>query len=72
MIIQAKPETVRYTLGMSKPHTHFFEVAITIDNLSRSEAHIDFIMPVWRPGRYVVLDLAGGVQEFSAQDGNGK
>ncbi|TAK65386.1 MAG: peptidase M61, partial [Bacteroidetes bacterium] len=71
MQIDAKPVAIRYTLGMSKPSTHFFEVELTIDYLSRSEKQIDFCMPVWRPGRYLVLDLAGGVQEFSASEASG-
>lgn len=66
MITEAKPTAVHYTLGMSNPHTHFFEVEVTLENLSRSESHLDFVLPVWRPGRYMVLDFAGGVQEFSA------
>ncbi|MBI3193555.1 MAG: M61 family metallopeptidase [Ignavibacteriae bacterium] len=71
-MIEAKPTAVHYTLGMSKPYTHFFEVELTLNNLSRSESHFDFVLPVWRPGRYMVLDFAGGVQEFSASNGEGK
>ncbi len=64
---QAQNPTVRYQLGMSQPHTHLFEVEITLDGLSKNEKSIDFIMPVWRSGRYVLFDFAGGVQEFSAE-----
>ena len=71
MMMQAKPDIVSYTLGMSKPSTHFFEVAVTLDKLSGSDAHLDFLLPVWRPGRYMVLDFAGGVQEFSATGADG-
>ncbi|MBI5216499.1 MAG: M61 family metallopeptidase [Ignavibacteriae bacterium] len=66
LMTEAKPTEVHYTLGMSKPHTHFFEVEVTLNNLSLSDSHLDFVLPVWRPGRYMVLDFAGGVQEFSA------
>lgn len=34
--------------------------------------HLDVHMPVWRPGRYEVLDLAGGVRLFEAEDGAGR
>jgi predicted metalloprotease with PDZ domain len=64
---EAQNPAVRYQLGMSQPHTHLFEVEITIEGLNKNEKTIDFIMPVWRSGRYVIFDFAGGVQEFSAE-----
>lgn len=64
---QAQHPTVRYQLGMSQPHTHLFEVEITLDGLTKKDKAIDFIMPVWRSGRYVIFDFAGGVQEFAAE-----
>jgi len=63
---QAQNPTVRYQLGMSQPHTHLFEVEITLAGLAKNEKTVDFIMPVWRSGRYVLFDFSGGVQEFSA------
>ena len=68
--VQAQNPSVRYQLGMSRPHTHLFEVEITLDGLAKNEKTIDFIMPVWRSGRYVLFDFAGGVQEFSAEANN--
>ncbi len=67
----AQQPTIRYTLGMSKPATHLFEVELTYDRLPAEPADLDLILPAWRPGRYVVLDLAGGVVDFSAVDGKG-
>lgn len=64
----AESPTIRYTLGMSKPSTHFFEVGMQISGIPPSEKETEFIMPVWRTGRYVVFDFSGGVQEFSAED----
>ncbi len=71
-MIIAKPDAVHYSLGMSKPSSHFFEVEVTLSNISKSETSIDFLLPVWRPGRYMVLDFATGIQEFSAQNETGK
>ncbi len=65
-MMSAKPQAVLYSLGMSKPSTHFYEVEVSISNLSKSEATIDFLLPVWRTGRYMILDFASGIQEFSA------
>jgi len=64
---QAQNPSVRYLLGMSRPHTHLFEAEITLDGLAKNEKSMDFIMPVWRSGRYVLFDFAGGVQEFAAE-----
>lgn len=65
-LASAQSPAVRYQLGMSQPHTHLFEVEITIAGLTQNEKTVDFIMPVWRSGRYVLFDFSGGVQEFSA------
>ncbi len=68
----ADQPSVHYTLGMSKPSTHLFEVEVAIDGLRSGDSTIDFILPVWRPGRYLVLDFASGVQNFNAADAGGK
>jgi predicted metalloprotease with PDZ domain len=66
------PPTIRYVLGMSKPWTHLLEVEIAFSDLPQQTSSLDLLMPVWRTGRYVVFDFAGGVQEFSAVDGSGR
>lgn len=67
----AQQPSIHYTLGMSKPSTHLFEVELTYDHLPGNLQSIDVLLPVWRPGRYVVLDFAGGIQNFSAADAKG-
>ena len=64
--LSAGTPRIHYQLGMSKPHTHLFEVEITLSELDGADEYLDFVVPAWRPGRYVILDFAGGVQEFSA------
>lgn len=64
--------SIHYTLGMSKPSTHLFELEVALTNLPANDTHIDFLIPAWRTGRYVIFDFAGSVQEFSADDGNKK
>ncbi len=61
---------IHYVLGMSEPQTHLFEVKIELKDMPRDEM-LDLVLPVWRPGRYVILDFANGIQEFSAV-GDGK
>ncbi len=71
-VAQAGPKTVDYTLAMSEPSNHIFVVGVTIDGLGADEQFVDLTMPAWRPGRYAILDLAGGVLDFDAVDGSGK
>ena len=67
----SQPITVHYTLGMSNPSSHLFEVEVSFDHLPAHQESVELILPVWRPGRYLVLDFASGVQGFSAADGHG-
>ncbi|MBM4160833.1 MAG: M61 family metallopeptidase [Ignavibacteria bacterium] len=64
--------TIEYRLGMSKPWTHLFEVEVTFRNLPEAPSTVDLLMPIWRTGRYIVFDFAGGVQEFLAVDGRNR
>jgi len=69
--MEAKP-SVRYHLSMPNPSTHLLEVELTYGNLQAGEQTLDLLLPVWRPGRYMVMDFASGVVSFSAADGRGK
>ncbi len=69
IMLNAQP-SIRYTLSMPKPHNHLFEVTIRISDVTSPT--LDLHMAAWRTGRYVIMDFAGGVQEFSAQNGSGK
>ena len=69
-ILFSQTPALQYKLGMSKPWTHLLEVELNIKDVPSSPAALDFLLPVWRTGRYVVFDFAGGVQEFSATDGS--
>lgn len=70
-IMLSQTPTLEYKLGMSKPWTHLFEIELSVKGLPQNLPSVDFLMPVWRTGRYVIFDFAGGVQEFSAVDGSG-
>ncbi len=66
----AKPLELRYVLSFPQPHTHLYEVALTIENVAT--AQLDLLLPVWTPGSYVVRDYARHVQDFAAADGAGQ
>ncbi len=59
---------IQYSVSMSAPHTHYFEVEIHLKNFD--EDYVDFKMPVWTPGSYLVREYAKNVEGFSALDGS--
>ncbi|WP_073851083.1 M61 family metallopeptidase [Pontibacter flavimaris] len=61
---------LRYTLSMPEPHTHYFEVEAELSGARKK--YIDFTMPVWAPGSYLVREFAKNVESFEATDGTGK
>ncbi len=67
----AQTPTIEYRLGMPQPWTHLFEIEVAYRNLPPTPA-LDFLLPVWRTGRYVIFDFPGSVQEFSATGAGGK
>ncbi|SIQ89432.1 M61 family metallopeptidase [Pontibacter lucknowensis] len=61
---------LRYTLSMSEPHTHYFEVEVELSGARQN--YIDYKMPVWAPGSYLVREFAKNVEGFNATDKSGK
>jgi len=61
------PYRIAYTLSMSRPASHLFEVSIQVEIQTPTD-FVDFQMPRWSPGRYAVFDFAKNVQEFRAFD----
>lgn len=68
----AQSPSITYRLSMPEPWTHFFEIEVALDRLPAGDALIDLSLPAWRTGRYVILDFAGSVQQFSVADKAGK
>ncbi|WP_255749005.1 M61 family metallopeptidase [Pontibacter liquoris] len=61
---------LRYTLAMPEPHTHYFKVAADLSGINKK--YVDFTMPVWAPGSYLVREFAKNVDGFEATDQAGK
>ncbi|HEX2271412.1 MAG TPA: PDZ domain-containing protein [Pyrinomonadaceae bacterium] len=60
-------KSINYRLSMSRPTSHLFEVAITIELSGQSGSKpLQLQMAKWSPGRYAVFDFAKNVQEFRA------
>ena len=51
---------ISYKLSMAEPHTHYFEVEMTIASPNTSE--VDLKLPVWAPGSYLVREFAKSVE----------
>ncbi|NQT63386.1 MAG: M61 family metallopeptidase [Candidatus Marinimicrobia bacterium] len=57
-------KSVHYTLSMSEPHTHLFEVEMRLEGAKGTEV---VALPVWTPGSYLVREYARNVQDISAR-----
>ena len=62
--------TIDIQVGMSRPWTHYFEVSIAVTGIVRE--HLDFVMPVWTPGSYMIREFSRHVRDFAATDGSGE
>lgn len=60
---------LEYFLSMSRPQTHYFEVTTRVTGLQKD--YIDFLMPVWAPGSYLVRDFPKNVEFFHAYGPDG-
>ncbi|MCC6909828.1 MAG: M61 family metallopeptidase [Phycisphaerales bacterium] len=57
---------IEYTVALPAPQTQMVEMSIVVPEVDGET--VEFILPVWRPGRYAVLDPAGTVREVRASD----
>lgn len=61
-----QPPPVEYTISLPAPQTQMVEMSITVPQVDAES--LDFILPVWRPGRYTILDPASSVREVRASN----
>ena len=61
---------ISYKLSMPEPHTHYFEVEMTI--ASPNTATVDLKLPVWAPGSYLVREFAKSVEAVKAVNSTGR
>ncbi|GAA4436088.1 PDZ domain-containing protein [Pontibacter saemangeumensis] len=55
---------------MPAPHTHYFQVEAELSGAKKN--YIDFTLPVWAPGSYLVREFAKNIEGFEATDKAGK
>jgi len=61
--------SVSVAINIEQPQHHYTKVTLTYDNYAKQQAV--FHLPTWRTGRYEIINLANGIREFSAIDGEG-
>jgi predicted metalloprotease with PDZ domain len=61
-------QTISYSLRMSKPQNHYFEVEMELRDFKSSDVTVK--MPVWAPGSYLVREFSRHVNQVKAIDGN--
>lgn len=66
-IAYAAAPRVAYTVSMDEPHTHYFDVTMKVSGVKQD--FVDFKMPVWTPGSYLVREYAKNVEAFAARNG---
>ena len=68
------PVEIAFTVSMSRPHTHLFEIDISIKRAATATAPQEelLVMPVWTPGSYLIREFERHVQDFAAKDASGQ
>jgi predicted metalloprotease with PDZ domain len=63
---------ISFTVSMSKPHTHLFEVEVRVRHASADVPRQEtLVMPVWQPGSYLIREFERHVQDFNVSDAQG-
>ena len=66
------PVDISFTVAMSKPHTHLFDIDVAIKRTANGPQEELLVMPVWTPGSYLVREFERNVQDFAAADAAGQ
>lgn len=65
--IPARGVSIEYTLGLTNPVSHLYDVQISIKGIR--ETSVSVSMPAWSPGAYRIENYARNVQGFTAANG---
>ena len=63
-------QEITYKLSSPEPHTHYFEVEMHVKDFKKDQ--VDFRLPTWTPGSYLIREYARHVEGVSVTDGKGK
>ena len=59
-------QDIHYKVSFPAPQTHYAKVEIEVSNLPKDKESIDFVMPVWAPGSYLIREFAKGVESVTS------
>ena len=60
---------IEYVVSMENPNQHYFNVSCTYSGIDYKS--VEFKLPVWTPGYYIIMDYPKYVVSFKAVDGGG-
>ncbi len=69
VVFNSQSQSIKYSLGMSKPQNHYFEVEMQLENFKDKEIYLK--LPVWAPGSYLIREFSKNINLVRAQDENG-
>jgi predicted metalloprotease with PDZ domain len=72
LVAAQAPPDISFTVAMSRPHTHLFDVDVAIKRTTNGPQEELLVMPVWTPGSYLIREFERNVQDFSAADAAGQ
>ncbi len=72
LAVAQAPVDISFTVAMSKPHTHLFDIDVAIKRNASGPQEELLVMPVWTPGSYLVREFERHVQDFAAADAAGQ
>ncbi|MBL8761715.1 MAG: hypothetical protein JNL50_10470, partial [Phycisphaerae bacterium] len=61
---------VEYIVGLTDARTQTITITMILRDVPAGD--LELCLPVWRPGRYQILDMAGTVSGVSARAGDGQ
>ena len=62
--------TMHYKAYFTQPEKHYIEIELQCKNLPSQETN--FILPVWSPGYYEILDFPKNIVDFTAKNKQGE
>jgi predicted metalloprotease with PDZ domain len=63
-------QKLAYTVSFEAPHTHYCEVQISFEDIKTK--YVDFKLPSWAPGSYLIREFAKGVEQEKAVNDKGR
>ncbi len=64
--ISSFAQNITYKIEFPAPQTHYASVMIRVNEIPKDKETIDFVMPVWAPGSYLIREFAKGVEAVSS------